>query len=105
MQRRLAPIFCACGCGVESLKYGRLTDDTNDRLSHLAISFPVEDYYGAGAGPIASTFNGPRCAPIDDVLRRVQERIDPAAPRTGHAGGRQFEVERLPVCIRDQGKR
>src|SRR5947199_10557399 len=39
--------------------------------------------------------------PVDDVVRRVEERVDPAPPWCA----RQLELERLPIRVEDDVKR
>jgi hypothetical protein len=41
--------------------------------------------------------------PVDDIVRRIEERVDPSVPwmRTAIGDRRELELERLPVGVED----
>src|SRR5262249_15814154 len=70
---------------------------------HLALEICEQHRHGARPRAIAVAGNGWRLLPIDDVLRRVEEGVDPATPRHSPTGGdrRKLEFEQLPVRVED----
>src|SRR5262245_1361832 len=53
-------------------------------------------HHRTGFDAIRVAGNRRRRLPRDDVVRRVEGRVDPAPPRTPALQGRQLEAERLP---------
>ena len=59
--------------------------------------------HGPWLGAIAMTGDDGRGSPIHDVVRGIEERVDPPPPwRVDAVGdGRQLELERLPVRVQN----
>jgi len=57
-----------------------------------------------GLDPVDMARDGLGCIPRENVLRRLEGCVDPAAPWgfacVRHAG--QLEIERVPICVEDQ---
>src|SRR5262245_14124948 len=62
-----------------------------------------QHHHRARFGPIAMVGNRWCAVPVDDVVWRVEERVDPAPPgmSTTIRGRRELELEWLPIRIED----
>src|SRR5262245_61991727 len=69
------------------------------RLAPVPSEVCEQDHDGARLGAISMAGNEGGALPVDDVVRRVEGGVDPAAPSISAAiGGRgQLELEPLPV--------
>src|SRR6516165_10379310 len=61
----------------------------------------VQHHDRTSLGPIRMGCNRWSALPGDDVVRRVEGRVDPSTPRAPSADARQLELERLPVRVQD----
>src|SRR5438132_13713529 len=66
--------------------------------SALLIEPAEKDHHGSRPRPITIAWQRGRLLPGDDVVRRIEKRVDPSPPRTSGDDGRwELEGERLPV--------
>src|SRR5262249_20853084 len=63
-------------------------------------STPEYHHHRAGPHPISVAWDRRRRLPGDDVVRRIERRIDPSSPQVPVGLLRQLEVERLPLSAR-----
>ena len=67
-------------------------------------NFSEEHDYGMTLDPIDVARNGLGYLPRENILRRVEGCVDPAAPLvfTSARYLRQLEIERVPIRVEDQ---
>src|SRR5438067_10762730 len=74
--------------------------------SFFTLNSRKQHDHRACLGPVGTAGNRSRCLPRDDIVRRVEGCVDPAAPWrfAWLIDPRQFEIERLPIGVQDQVK-
>ena len=76
------------------------------RISRLRIEAREQHHHGARLRPVGWAGNRGSLLPVDDVVRRIEEGVDPSPPWISSPIGEQWklELEWLPVRAEDHVK-
>src|SRR5216684_7581776 len=101
------PIAVALEAAASSDRFGARQWRSSGARVRLSGEACEQHHHGAWLRAIAMAGNRGSPLPVDDIVRRIEEGVDPSAPWMAAAIGyqRELELERLPVCVEDEVKK